>query len=72
MEIGRSRIVLGQVVAAYVKDEFVDPAGPYILAEKVHAIGRMNGRGAYVRTRDAFFQMPRMTYAEWQKLHPEK
>ena len=67
MEIGRSRVILGQVVAIHVKDEFIDPAGPYIRAEALHAIGRMNGLGAYVRTRDSFFQLPRMTYAEWEK-----
>jgi flavin reductase (DIM6/NTAB) family NADH-FMN oxidoreductase RutF len=69
MEIGRSRIVLGQVVAMHVKDQFVDPAGPYIRAEELHAIGRMNGKGAYVKTRDAFFHITRMTYEDWQKKH---
>ena len=67
MEIGRSRIILGEVVSFYVKDEFVDPAGPYVLAEKLHAIGRMNGRGSYVRTRGAFFSIPRLTREEWEK-----
>ena len=67
MEIGRSRVILGQVVAIHVKDEFLDPAGPYVRAEELHAIGRMNGLGAYVRTRDSFFTVPRMTYAEWSK-----
>jgi len=69
-EIGRSRIILGQVVAIHVQDEFVDPAGPYVRAEDIHAIGRMNGRGAYVKTRGAFFQMPRMTYEEWLAKNP--
>ncbi len=67
IEIGNSRIVLGEVVGIYVKDELVDVKGPYILAEKVHAIGRMNGLGAYVRTRDAFFEVERMKYEDWQK-----
>jgi flavin reductase (DIM6/NTAB) family NADH-FMN oxidoreductase RutF len=67
MEIGRSRVILGQVVAIHVKDEFVDPAGPYIRAEELHAIGRMNGLGAYVKTQDSFFQVPRLTYAQWLK-----
>jgi flavin reductase (DIM6/NTAB) family NADH-FMN oxidoreductase RutF len=67
MEIGRSRVILAQVVAIHVRDEFVDPAGPYIRAEELHAIGRMNGLGAYVKTRDAFFNIPRMSYAEWLK-----
>lgn len=64
-EIGRSRIILGQVVAFYVDDKFIDLAGPYIKADELHAIGRMNGLGAYVHTRDAMFQMPRIKLADW-------
>jgi len=67
MEIGRSRIVLGLVVAIHVKDEFVDQSGPYIHTEQLHAIGRMNGLGAYVKTKDAFFRIPRMTYEGWKQ-----
>ncbi len=67
LEIGRSRIILGRVVAAYVEDKYVDPAGPYIKAEELHAIGRMNGLGKYVRTRDAFLTLPRQTIDQWTK-----
>src|ERR1035437_8505765 len=67
MEIGRSRIVLGRVLAMYVEDRFVDPAGPYIKADELHAVGRMNGLGNYVRTRDAFVTVPRISYEEWEK-----
>jgi flavin reductase (DIM6/NTAB) family NADH-FMN oxidoreductase RutF len=67
IEIGRSRIILGRVVAFYIEDKFVDPAGPYIKAEELHAIGRMNGLGNYVRTRDAFINRPRISYKEWQE-----
>jgi flavin reductase (DIM6/NTAB) family NADH-FMN oxidoreductase RutF len=67
LEIGRSRIILGRVVAIYVDDAYVDPAGPYIKAEELHAIGRMNGLGNYVRTRDAFLKIPRMNYEDWKK-----
>jgi flavin reductase (DIM6/NTAB) family NADH-FMN oxidoreductase RutF len=67
MEIGRSRIILGRVVAIYIEDRFLDPAGPYVRAEELHAIGRMNGLGSYVRTRDAFLTMPRIPYEEWKK-----
>ncbi len=69
MEIGRSRIILGRVVAIYVEDRFVDPAGPYIKAEDLHAIGRMNGLGNYVRTRDAFIAIPRISVDEWNREH---
>ena len=66
MEIGRSRIILGRVVAMYVEDKYVDPAGPFIKAEELHAIGRMNGLGSYVKTRDAFMTIPRISYEEWK------
>jgi flavin reductase (DIM6/NTAB) family NADH-FMN oxidoreductase RutF len=74
MEIGRSRIILGRVVAMYVEDRFVIPeedgAGPYIRAEELHAIGRMNGLGSYVHTRDSFLTIPRISFEEWQSTHP--
>ena len=72
IEIGRSRVVLGQVIAIHVKDEFIDPKGPYIRAEELHAIGRMNGLGSYVKTRGAFYQIPRMTYEDWLRTEAEK
>ena len=67
LDMGKTLIVLGRVVSMYVDDQFVDPAGPYIRSEELHAIGRMNGRGAYVRTRDAFLHMDRIPYQEWKK-----
>jgi flavin reductase (DIM6/NTAB) family NADH-FMN oxidoreductase RutF len=67
----KSRIVLGQVVAMYVEDRFVEKPegghGPYIKAEDLHAVGRMNGLGSYVRTRDAFVTVPRISLEEWEK-----
>jgi flavin reductase (DIM6/NTAB) family NADH-FMN oxidoreductase RutF len=66
LEIGRSRIILGRVVAIYVEDRYLDPAGPYIKADELHAIGRMNGLGNYVRTRDAFMTIPRISFEEWK------
>jgi flavin reductase (DIM6/NTAB) family NADH-FMN oxidoreductase RutF len=71
MEIGRSRIILGRVVSIFVDDQFIDPAGPYVRADELHAIGRMNGLGNYVRTRDSFMNIPRIPYEEWKKTHPK-
>jgi flavin reductase (DIM6/NTAB) family NADH-FMN oxidoreductase RutF len=70
LEIGRSRIILGRVVSIYVEDAYVDSSGPYVRAEELHAIGRMNGLGSYVRTRDSFINIPRIPYEEWKKKHP--
>jgi len=67
MEIGRSRIILGRVVAMYVEDQFIDPKGPYIKSEELHAVGRMNGLGSYVKTRDAFVTVPRITLEDFEK-----
>ena len=66
IELGSSSIILGRVVAIYVEDRYVDPAGPYIKAEELHSIGRMNGQGNYVRSRDAFITIPRISYADWK------
>ncbi len=65
LEIGRSRVILGQVVAIHVRDELVDPTGPYIRAEQLQPVGRMNGLGAYVSTKDAFFTISRISYKQW-------
>jgi flavin reductase (DIM6/NTAB) family NADH-FMN oxidoreductase RutF len=66
MEIGHSRIILGRVVAMYIEDQFVEPEGPYVKADELHSIGRMNGLGNYVKTRDAFITIPRISYEEWK------
>jgi flavin reductase (DIM6/NTAB) family NADH-FMN oxidoreductase RutF len=67
IEIGRSRIILGRVVGIYVEDRYIDPAGPYVKAEELHAVGRMNGLGSYVRTRDSFLNRPRISYEAWKR-----
>ena len=72
LEIGRNRVVIGQVLAIHVKDEFLEQSGPFIRAEELHAVGRMNGLGAYVKTKDAFFHIQRLTYDEWKKRNDEQ
>jgi len=67
LQPGRGRIVLGEVLAVYVEDRFIDPKGPYILSEELHAMGRMNGTGNYVRTQGAFEHLPRITLEQWQQ-----
>ena len=64
---GRARIILGEVVAVYVEDRFVDPKGPTIIAQDLHAMGRMNGTSNYVHTRDSFVHIPRISYESWLK-----
>ena len=62
--VGRSRIIIGEVLYLHVRDELVDPEKMYIDAEKLRAVGRMGGHG-YTRTSD-LFQMQRLSYEEWR------
>ena len=54
------------MLAVYVEDRFIDPRG-HVDAEALHAIGRMNGLGNYVRTEGAFMTIPRIPYEDWLK-----
>jgi flavin reductase (DIM6/NTAB) family NADH-FMN oxidoreductase RutF len=67
LQPGPGRIILGQVLAVYVEDRFVDLKGPYILAEDLHSMGRMNGAGNYVRTRGAFEHLARISPEQWEQ-----
>ena len=63
---GRHTIVLGRVLAMHIKDDcMLDPARHYVDTPKLGLVGRMHGRGWYVRTSDRF-EVPRMTVAEWE------
>ena len=66
IDLGESGLVLGRVVAMYVRDEFVlDAAKYYIDTPNLKLIGRMHGRGWYARTSD-LFDMPRIPVSEWK------
>ena len=59
-------LVLGRVLAMHVRDDAViDAANHYIDTPKLKLIGRMHGRGWYVRTSD-LFEMPRIPVEHWK------
>ena len=63
---GRHTIVLGRVLAMHIRDDCVlDPAKRYVDTPKLGLVGRMHGRGWYVRTTDRF-EVKRVTAAEWE------
>jgi len=39
IDMPHSKIILGQVVSIFVEDRFIDPRGPYVKAEELHALG---------------------------------
>lgn len=59
VEVGRNRVLIGEIVYAHIADEFYDAERGYVAAEKLDLIGRMHGRGWYARTTD-LFEMPRV------------
>ena len=65
LEIGRTRVVLGEVVYLHIDDELMlDPLRLYVNTPKLNALGRMGGRGGYVRATDVF-ELPRLTFEQW-------
>src|SRR4051794_34043997 len=63
-EIGKNRIILGEVLCMHVRDDLVDPAKFYVHTEKLHAVGRMHAPGWYTKTSE-LFDIPRLTHEEW-------
>lgn len=56
LQLGEERrLVVGDVKALHVADEYYDPEKGYVLTERLGLIGRMHGRGWYVRTTDLFY-----------------
>ena len=64
-EIGRNRVIIGEVLAMHIQDEYVDLERLYVDTNALHLIGRMGGSGGYSTTRDTF-EIARMSYDEWR------
>lgn len=74
LDIGpRQTVVLGEILMAHVKDEFViDAAQAYLDNPAMKLIGRTHGSGWYVRNSDAF-QMDRPAYdPNWREERVQK
>ena len=70
VEIGRNRILLGEVVGLWLRDEFVDAEKFYVWTNEMKIIGRGGGgvEGTYFRLSDPF-GMKRLTFEDWQQEH---
>ncbi len=61
----RWTIVLGRVLALYVRDDCVlDAKRHYVDTSKLQLVARMHGRGWYARTTD-LYEIRRQTFADW-------
>lgn len=73
LTIGQNRIILGEVVGLWLRDEFVDAQKFYVWTNDMKIIGRGGGgtEGGYFRTSDPF-GMKRQNFQEWQQEHEKK
>jgi flavin reductase (DIM6/NTAB) family NADH-FMN oxidoreductase RutF len=63
---GKHTIVMGKVVAEYVRDDCIlDASKFYIDTPKLELVGRMHGRGWYARTTDRV-EIPRIPLSDWE------
>lgn len=67
-EIGRNRVVFGEVLHMHIRDDLVDAEKLHVHTEKLRAVGRMHGAGWYTHTTE-IFQIPRLSYEEWLERH---
>ena len=70
LQIGRNRIVVGEVVGLWIRDEYVEAEKFHVATKEMGIIGRGGGgnEGGYFRLHDTF-NIPRQTFAEWQAEH---
>ena len=66
VEVGNTRITLGEVIYLHVEKKFVDIEKNIILTELIRPVGRMHEGGFYARTTD-LFNLPRPSYKEWKE-----
>ena len=64
LQIGRNRLILGEVLGVWIGDGFVDAEKLHVATDELQLIGRMGGGGGYL-TLGERFEMPRLDYAEW-------
>lgn len=71
--IGGNQVVMGELLVAHIRDEYIEKESLKVLTEKMGLVGRLQGgeAGGYCRTREPF-HMKRLTYEEWQALEKKK
>lgn len=66
LEIGRNRIVMGEVLGLDIRDDLIDAEKLYIDSANLHAIGRMQGPDWYCKTHE-MFSLQRVRYEDWKR-----
>lgn len=70
LRIGNNRVVIADVLGAWIKDEFVDEQKFYVDTVALDLIGRMGGAGGYTKTQQPF-EIARIPYDQWRDEHSQ-
>jgi len=65
VNVGDNHIIIGNILYLHIADEFMDKGAMRVHTPDLDLIGRMHGGGWYAATTD-LFEIPRMSYKEWQ------
>ena len=68
LEIGRNRLVIGEVLGLWIEDRFLDEKKFHVDTAALNLIGRMGGAGGYTETQQPF-EIPRISYQQWRETH---
>ena len=67
VEIGNTRVVLGEIIYLHIKKEFLDPyQNQTVHTDLISPVGRMHKNGIYTRTTD-LFNLPPISFKEWKE-----
>jgi flavin reductase (DIM6/NTAB) family NADH-FMN oxidoreductase RutF len=74
LDVGRQTVVLGEILMAHIKDEFIsDPERLHLDTPAMKLIGRTHGSGWYVRNSDRFqIQRPKLDPVRAGLAEPEE
>jgi flavin reductase (DIM6/NTAB) family NADH-FMN oxidoreductase RutF len=65
VEIGNTRIILGEIIYLHIKKEFLDHESQTVHTDLISPVGRMHKNGVYTRTTE-LFNLPRISFKEWE------
>ena len=66
VEIGNTRVVLGEIIYLHIKKEFLDNENQTVLTDLISPVGRMHKNSVYTRTTN-LFNLPRISFNEWKE-----
>lgn len=65
LDLGHHRqLVIGEILCMHIREDLIDLERLRIQTDGLNLIGRIHGRGGYIKTSESTFEMPRFTDAQ--------